>query len=235
MNKAEVLAELEKFGSESIKNIYLKHGAKEPFFGVKVSDLKTILKKIKNDQQLALELYQTGNSDAMYLAGLAADGAKMSRKELEDWADKAQWYMHSEFTVPWVVSENEDAFQIGLEWIESKEESIASAGWAALSYVVSLKDDADLDLAKLKSLLKRVEKEVHSAQNRVRYTMNGFVIAVAAYVRDLTDEAIAVGKRNGKIQVDMGGTACKVPFVPEYVEKMRARGAMFKKKKTVKC
>ena len=80
MNKAEVDAELEKFGSESIKNIYLNHGAKEPFFGVKVSDLKTILKKIKNDQHLALELYQTGNSDAMYLAGLAADGSKMSRK-----------------------------------------------------------------------------------------------------------------------------------------------------------
>lgn len=230
-----MLAELEKFGSDSIKNIYVKHGAKDPFYGVKIADMKTILKKIKNDQKLALELYQTGNSDAMYLAGLAADGAKMSRKELDDWADKAYWYMLSEYTVPWVTSENEDAFQIALEWIDSKEERIAAAGWATLSNVVSLKEDADLDLARLKSLLKRVEKEIHSSQNRVRYTMNGFVISVAAYVKELTDAALELGKRNGKVQVEMGGTACKVPFVPEYLEKIRARGAMHKKKKTVKC
>ncbi len=235
MNKAEVLAELEKFGSESTKNIYLKHGAKEPFHGVKVADLKKILKKIKNDQQLALELYQSGNSDAMYLAGLAADGSKMSRKELDDWADKAYWYMLSEYTVPWVTSENKDAFKIALDWIDSKEERIAAAGWATLSNIVSLKEDADLDLAKLKFLLNRVQKEIHTAQNRVRYTMNGFVISVAAYVRELSDDALELGKQNGKVQVEMGGTACKVPFVPEYLEKIRARGAMFRKKKTVKC
>jgi 3-methyladenine DNA glycosylase AlkD len=235
MNKSEVLVELEKFGSESIKNIYLKHGAKEPFFGVKISDMKSILKKIKNDQKLALELYQTGNSDAMYLAGLAADGAKMSRKELDDWADKAYWYMLSEFTVPWVLSENKHAWEIALEWIESKEERFASAGWSALSNVLSLKEDKELDISKIKSLLARVEKEIHSAQNRVRYTMNGFVISVAAYVSELSETAIDEAKRIGKVDVDLGGTACKVPFAPEYIEKIRVRGAMFKKKKTVKC
>lgn len=235
MNTPEILSELKEMGSESTKNIFLKHGAKEPFYGVKVADLKKVLKKIKNDQALALELYQTGNSDAMYLAGLVADGGKMSKAELNDWADKAYWHMISEYTVPWVVSENDKAWEIALEWIESKEERIASAGWATMSNVVALKEDADLVIPKIKSLLERVEKEIHTAQNRERYTMNGFVISVAAYIRELSDEAIAAGKRIGKVEVDVGGTACKVPFAPEYIEKIRARGAMFKKKKTAKC
>jgi hypothetical protein len=166
---------------------------------------------------------------------LVADGAKMSRAELDDWADKAYWQMLSEYTVPWVVSENEAAWEIGLEWIESKKERVASAGWSALSSVLSLKEDKELDISKIKSLLKRVEKEIHSAQNRVRYTMNGFVISVAAYVSELSETAIDAAKRIGKVDCDLGETACKVPFAPEYIEKIRVRGAMFKKKKTVKC
>jgi 3-methyladenine DNA glycosylase AlkD len=47
-------------------------------FGVKVGDLKPIVKQIKGDQELAMQLYATGNSDAMYLAGLVADGRKMT-------------------------------------------------------------------------------------------------------------------------------------------------------------
>jgi hypothetical protein len=40
-----------------------------------------------------------------------------------------------------------------LEWIASKDEFVAEAGWSTLSCLVSLKDDADLDLAELKRLL----------------------------------------------------------------------------------
>jgi 3-methyladenine DNA glycosylase AlkD len=65
------------------------HGIKEPFFGVPVSELKKFQKRIKKDYQLALDLYDTGNYDAMYLAGLIADDARMTRKDLQRWAEKA--------------------------------------------------------------------------------------------------------------------------------------------------
>jgi hypothetical protein len=35
--------------------------------------------------------------------------------------------------------------------------------------------------------------------------------------------------------VDMGGTACKVPYAPEYIQKVQKRGAIGKKRKTAKC
>jgi len=55
------MKELAAKGSESIKRTYLRHGATEPFFGVKISDLKPIQKKLKGQQDLAMELYATGN------------------------------------------------------------------------------------------------------------------------------------------------------------------------------
>src|SRR5215467_13002513 len=107
MTSKQILTELKSLGSESIKKILLKHGAKEPFYGVKVEELKKVQKKIKeNQQQIALELYSSGIGDAQYLAALMANGALMSKKELQTWAETAGWQMISEFSVPWVASEN---------------------------------------------------------------------------------------------------------------------------------
>src|SRR5262249_1583128 len=148
------------------------------FFGVKVEELKKIQKRIKKDYKLALELYDSGISDAMYLAGLIADDAKMTKKDLQGWVKEAHWYMLSEYTVPWVAAESKHGRELALEWIESGKENIASTGWATLSSLVAIKDNAELDLAELKQLLQRVQKTIHRQPNRVRYVMNGFVIAV---------------------------------------------------------
>jgi hypothetical protein len=45
--------------------------------------------KSRADYQLALDLYDTGIADAMYLAGLIADDAKMTQKDLQRWIEGA--------------------------------------------------------------------------------------------------------------------------------------------------
>ena len=70
---SEVMEALKKKGSEQTRKTYRRHGAPEDMFGVKIGDLKVIAKKIKGQQALACELYDTDNIDAMYLAGIVAD------------------------------------------------------------------------------------------------------------------------------------------------------------------
>src|SRR6202140_5757454 len=89
MTAKEILAELKPLGNDSYKRVIFNHGVKEPCFGVKVGDLQKIQKRIKKDYQLALDLYDTGIYDAMYLAGLIADDLKMTKKDLQHWVDKA--------------------------------------------------------------------------------------------------------------------------------------------------
>ena len=232
---AKIVKELKSLGSEATKKVLIKHGAREPFFGVKVEHLKKIQKRIKKDYQLALDLFDTGNSDAMYLAALIADDARMTKKDLQRWADGAYWYYLSEHAVPWVAAGSPHGREMALKWIESPNENIASTGWATFSSLVGITDDSKLDRAELKKLLKRVEKTIHSQANWVRRAMNGFVICVGCYVSPLTDLAVETGKKIGPVSVDMGGTACKVPFVPEYVERVRKRGSLGKKRKSAKC
>lgn len=236
-NVQSLMAQLKKKGKEKTRAIYAKHGLPaDRMFGVSVADLKTIAKSIKGQQGLACELYATGNVDAMYLAGMVADGVKLTAKQLDEWAaEAAGMQMISEYTVPWVAVENPDGRKMALKWMDSKEESVAAAGWCAYSGLVATKADTELDLKEIEKLLERVVKEIGSAKNRVRYTMNGFVIAVGGYVKPLAKQAKAAAQKIGEISVDMGDTACKVPLASEYIVKMEARGSLGKKRKTMRC
>jgi 3-methyladenine DNA glycosylase AlkD len=235
MTTEQIMKELEKKGSESIRKIFKNHGNTGPMYGVKVADLKVIQKKVKKDHELAMGLFATGNYDAMYLAGLIADESKMSKKDIQQWAERSTSKGISEYTVAWVAAESEYGWELGMKWIDSAKENVASTGWNTLSGVIALKPDNELDIALIKKLLQRIVKEIHSAPNRVRYTMNGFVIGVGAYIKELTKAALEISKKIGDVYVDMGGTACKVPPAAEYIKKIEARGSIGKKKKTVKC
>ncbi|PCH66793.1 MAG: DNA alkylation repair protein [Bacteroidetes bacterium] len=235
MTKNEVLKELKSYGNEGTKKTFLNHGAKEPFYGVQVQDLKKIQKKVKKDYNLAIELYDTGNSDAMYLAGLIADEKQMTKSDLNKWVKGAYWYMISEFTVPWVAADSKHGYELGLMWIESKDEKVAASGWATLASWASIRPDEEIDKKVFSKLLDRIEKTIHKAQNRERYAMNNFVIAIGGYITDLTDKAIKIAGKVGKVEVPMGNTSCKVPFAKEYIEKMIKMGRIGKKRKMARC
>ncbi|TMI64983.1 MAG: DNA alkylation repair protein [Bacteroidetes bacterium] len=235
MTATQIMDELKKKGSENIKRIFMNHGGSEPMFGVKIADLKVIQKKVKVNHELAMELFDTGNYDAMYLAGLIADQSKMSKKDIQQWVEKSRSGGICEYTVAWVAAESPYGWELGMKWIDSPKESIASSGWSALAGVISMKPDNELDIALIKKLMKRIEKEIHKAPNRVKYTMNNFIICTGGYIKELTKEAIATAQKIGTVMVDMGNTACEVPSAANYIKKIEVRGNLGKKKKTVKC
>lgn len=235
MTADEVLQELAALGSEQTKKTFLRHGAREPLFGVKVGDLKKIQKRIKVDYQLALDLYATGNSDAMYLAGLIADDARMTRQDLQRWVKQAYWHMLSGCTVPWVATGSRFGAELARKWIDSKDEQIVSAGWSTWSSLLMTKPDDELDLAELQALLERVATTIHAQPNRVRYCMNAFVIAAGSGVVSLTAAALRTAKAMGPVEVDMGDTACQTPDAAAYIAKVKAHGSLGKKRKSAKC
>ena len=232
----QVMAALEKAGNPLRIQTFANHGApSDKMFGVSVADMKVIAKKIKGEQELAYELFETENGDAQYLAGMVADGSQMSKSLLDKWARGAMWQMVSEYTVPWVATESDHTRNQALKWIKAKKESVASSGWNTLSGYVTVTPDDELDIDELAGFLDQIEDEIDGAMNRVRYTMNGFVIATGAYVSPLTKRAKQTAKRLGKVEVEMDGTSCKVPLALEAITKIEKMGRVGKKRKTIKC
>lgn len=235
MTLEEVMSYLEEKGTEQTRKIYKRHGAPDEFFGVKVGDMKPIQKKEKNNHSLALELYDTMNGDAQYLAGLIADPKQFTPELAKDWAERSTWYMVGEYAVAWNIAETEFCEDLCFQWVNSDNPKLQQIAWASLSGYLITKSNEEINLDRMQQLLDKVEKEIHSSENRVRYTMNGFVIALGGAIPEFTEKCKKVGSSIGKVDVFMGETACKVPEIVPYIEKMEKMNRIGKKKKTAKC
>lgn len=104
-----------------------------------------------------------------------------------------------------------------------------------MSNYAAITPDEELDIDKYSKLLERIKDNIHDAPNSVRYTMNGFVIAVGSYIIYLDKKALSVGTKIGKVKVNVGDTACKVPYAIDYINKVKEKGKQGRKRKKARC
>jgi hypothetical protein len=159
----------------------------------------------------------------------------MTKADLQRWVEKSYNRALSGSTVSWVAAGSPHGREVALAWIDSPEALVAAAGWATSSSLVATKEDAELDLAELKRLVQRVQKNIKKAPDVARTQMNGFLIAVGSYVAPLTEFAIETGEKIGPVTADLGDNDCQIPFAPDYIRKVQGRGAIGKKRKSAKC
>ncbi len=101
MTIQEILLHLKSLGDGKVRAHNQKFGAGENQYGVKMGDIRALAKKIKVNHQLALELWETGNVEARFLAILI-----MKPQELKRWTG-------------WCVPKNSRILPIGsvLTWL----------------------------------------------------------------------------------------------------------------------
>jgi 3-methyladenine DNA glycosylase AlkD len=216
MTLAETMAALEAAGSEQTRRTYTRHGAVEPMFGVSFATLKTLVKRIRVDHELALALWETGNHDARTLAVKVADPARTSPAELDRFALAPAGRMCLSY-VAYLAAEGPHARDRADAWLASPGEAEQRAGWW-LVCAMAMIDEATPD-SWFADRLREVEASVHSAPNSVREAMNQALIAVGCRSAALRKAATAAAKRVGKVHVDHGDTACKTPDAGQAIEK----------------
>lgn len=230
-----MMDKLKELGSEQIKNILMKHGIKEPLYGTKIGDLKKLVKYVKKNDRLARELYNTGNYDAMYLAGLSINPKGMTKDEIENWLKKAYCTAISVSIVSNVAAESEFALDLAREWIKADNEVIESCGWSTMSNYISITEDNLIRMDEIRELLDIIETDIHNNKNEVRYNMNGFVISVGVYIKELNERALEVAENIGKVKVNLGTTSCKVPVAKDYIQKAISMNRIGRKRKSCIC
>lgn len=230
-----MMDKLKELGSEQIKKVLMKHGIQEPFYGTKIGDLKKLVKYVKKNDILARELYNTGNYDAMYLAGLSINPKSMTKAEVEGWLEKAYCNAIAVSIVSNVAAESKFALELARKWIKSDDEIIESCGWSTMSNYISITEDNLIDMDEIRELLNIIETDIHNNKNKVRYNMNSFVISVGSYIKELNERALEVAKNIGKVNVSLGTTSCKVPVAEEYMQKVIAMNRVGRKRKTCIC
>lgn len=235
MTANQVMKALSDFGNEGTKRIYISHGASEPLFGVKIGDMKKLLKKVGKQYELAKDLYDTGNADARYFAALCADETRMTKADMRKWARLADWHMLSEYAVAQLISETKQGWDLGLEFIDAKKERLACCGWSVLGSWLSFRPADQIDVAVVKTLLARLESTIYGQPNRLRFSMCNFVVAAGAFVPEVTDECLAIGNRLKDLEVAPVKKGCSVPEIVEDLTKIQNMGRIGKKRKAGRC
>jgi 3-methyladenine DNA glycosylase AlkD len=235
MSFEEIMHELESIATEQTKKIYKAHGVREPHFGAPTTAMRALAKKIKRNQELAEQLYATGNYDAMYFAGMIADPKVMTEADFERWMNTAYFYMLSDYVVAVSLAETDFAQKVADKWIQSGEELRMSAGWACYEWLLGVRPDSEFEQDKITAMLNTVKNTIHNQPNRTRYSMNGFVIAVGVSYIQLHDEALKIAEKIGKVKANTEKGACSVPVAADVIRKAKNNGRIGFKRRSVRC
>lgn len=218
MNFEEVMQQLEAFGSAQTRKTYGRHGIKNAMFGVSFANLGALTKKLKVNQELALQLWASGNHDAQTLATMIADPKLMSPGLLEDWAKSLTNYPISDAFAR-LAARTPLAQKKFEKWMNHRNEWISHTGWLMLAQAAG---NSDLPDSYFENQLATIEREIHGRPNRVRHVMNSALIAIGGRNPGLQKQALAAAKKIGKVEVDHGDTNCKTPDATAYILKMAA-------------
>ena len=128
MNLNSALRELKRRGTAQNRKAYRRHGVGENMYGVSLADLRLLAKQIKTDQDLAVQLWATGNHDAQVLATLIADPAQFDAKTLDAWVKDLNDYVIAD-QFAGLVAQTSYRQKKAEKWHAARSEWIGRAGW----------------------------------------------------------------------------------------------------------
>jgi hypothetical protein len=219
-------------GSEQTIKIYKSHGADIDLYGVSIANLKSIAKKLKGRHDIGMRLLYSNNVDQIYLSQYVLDPTKLHKEDFEYVIASSNYYMILDNVVAPLIARNEAlAFDLLYEYLDDINPRKRQVAYSLYGMILGSYNDTLIDYDHVMKTLEVVKKEIHNEQNRVRYSMNNFIIAAGASNLDITEYSKGIALEVGKVDVFMGKTSCKVPDALPYIKRIEAMGNIGKKRK----
>ena len=219
MTYKELMQELKSLGSEQTRKTYKRHGIQGEIYGVSYAELGKLKKKIKLDHELAIQLWKSGNHDARVIATMIADPAK-SVALLSEWVKDLNSHAICDAVAALAAQTAIDAKNIE-KWMKDRDEWTATFGWSLFARLA--RADARFSDESLAKYVEVIERDIHTAKNWVRHSMNSALISIGVRNEKLQKKALAAAARIGRVEVDYGHTDCKTADAAQYILKTSAR------------
>lgn len=219
MKVKDVFALLQNLGNEKVYRQNLKQGAGENQFGVKLGDIRKLAQKIKTNHELALQLWDTGNSDARFLAILLMQPEKLGIEQTCRMVQSIKFVRVADWFNSYILNKHPEKDQLREKWLQSDHPMEARSGWSLTAEKVA-KNPEGLDIP---SLLDRIENEMAGAAPEVQWTMNFTLANIGIYFPELRQRAISVGEKLGIYKDYPVSKGCTSPFAPVWINEMVGR------------
>lgn len=214
----EVLATLASLEDEKIRAVNARHGDDH---AVNLTKLRAVAKDLKKNDELAAELWATGDTAARLVAILIMRPKAWSEAQLDEMLRDSRVPKVHGWLVSYIVKKSPHAEALRQSWMDDPDPVVASAGWALTSERVNKKPEG-LDLS---GLLDTIEAEMAEAPERLQWAMNETLSYIGIENPDLRKRAIDIGERLGVLRDYPTPPGCTSPFAPSWITEMVARNA----------
>mgnify|MGYP005795599101 FL=1 len=214
----EVLATLASLEDEKIRAVNARHGDDH---AVNLTKLRAVAKDLKKNDELAGELWATGDTAARLVAILIMRPKAWSEAQLDEMLRDSRVPKVHGWLVSYIVKKSPHAEALRQSWMDDPDPVVASAGWALTSERVNKKPEG-LDLS---GLLDTIEAEMPEAPERLQWAMNETLAYIGIENPDLRKRAIDIGERLGVLRDYPTSPGCTSPFAPTWITEMVSRNA----------
>ncbi len=223
---AAILAELKSLGSEENRAGQARFGINTArAYGVSMTSLRPIKRRLKRDHELAAALWATGAHEARILAALIDEPKKVTPAQMDAWAAEFNsWDLCDQVTSKLFVCTPYVEKKIA-KWAKDSDEFVRRAAFALLAaYSVHGKDVPDADFLPYLDL---IEKHSTDPRNFVRKAVNWALRQIGKHSLALHPPALALAEKlaasNDKTARWIGKDAVKELSDPVQIARLKAR------------
>ncbi|MFD4639738.1 DNA alkylation repair protein [Lentzea sp. NPDC058436] len=210
------MAELAALEDPKARAVNEKHGDDH---GVNLGKLRAIAKRLKTQQDLALQLWATGDTAARLLALLVCRPKAFSHDELDVMLREAERPKVHDWLVNYVVKKSPHAEALRVLWMDDADAVVASAGWAlTVDRVAKKPEGLDLD-----GLLDVIELDMKGAPQRLQWAQNHCLAQIGIEHPALRARALEIGERLEVLKDYPTPPNCTSPFAPIWINEMVKR------------
>lgn len=214
MTKNEILAMLYDLGNEKRKQMYIKNGAGENTYGVLLGELRKIAKQLGKNHELALELWQSGNTDAQWLACMLFDAKKLSLDEVRNMVSELTYFDIIDKFVGEVVCNHKEADILAEEWSVSSKDNLGRAGWKLIVHKIS---SGKLTNNVLEKFLATIELELQTTTPGKQWAMNHALCEIGICYPQYTERCITLGETLGVYRDLKVPKGCTSAYAPNWI------------------
>ncbi|STX07482.1 DNA alkylation repair protein [Kocuria rosea] len=212
----DVLAELAALEDPRVRAVNERHGDDH---GVNLTKLRAVAKRLGTQQDLALELWETGDTAARLLALLICRPKAFERDELDAMVREARTPKVHDWFVNYVVKKSPHAEDLRLAWLADPVPVVASVGWALTADRVAKKPEG-LDLA---GLLDVIEAQMQDAPDRLQWAMNTCLAQIGIVHPAHRARALEIGERLEVLKDYPTPPNCTSPYAPVWIAEVVRR------------
>lgn len=219
MTTREVLTTLKSLRNEKMIVHNKKYGAGENQFGVKMGDIRNLANKIKANHELALELWQTNNIDAMLLATLIIKVKSLSVQDVNKMVLSINFVQVADWFYSNIIKDYPERESLREKWMTSQNPWVARLGWSLMVGRIT-RNPEGINLAEVLDL---IESKMPAAPPEVQWTMNTTLAQIGIHFREYRKRAIEIGEKLGVYRDYPVSKGCTSPFAPVWIKEMVRR------------